>query len=93
VRADRTKPVRYYNRRLRKIQTKFAWALQGKERRETSREEFEARYAPLYRDYGRRVENADRARAIREADEAFFVGHRDAEVAIVDGRIAVHEGK
>jgi hypothetical protein len=93
VRADRTRPVRFYNRRCRKIIAAFALALSGKEHAAERREQFEGLYAPLYRDYGRRVEDADRARAIREADQAFFVGHRDAEITIVDGRIVVHEEK
>ncbi len=89
MRADRTRPVRFYNRRLRKLARHFALALRAKVWRCEREEAFEALYAPLYRDYGRRVEDADRARAIREADQAHFVAHEDAEVLIVEGRIVI----
>lgn len=93
MRADRTRPVRFYNRRLRKLVRAFASALQSKVHRCEREEAFQALYAPLYRDYGLKVEDADRARAIREADRAHFVGHDDAEVLIVDGRIVIASEK
>jgi hypothetical protein len=88
MRADRTRPVRFTNRRCRRIAEKFRLALESKVRVAERAEAFEAEWAPHYRDYGRRVEDADRARAIREADKARYV-NGDTVVEIVDGRIVI----
>lgn len=83
MRPDRTRPVRFYNRRGRKLAAAFTWAIACKVHREERREAFEAQYAPLYADYGRRVHLAD----IKRADEAAFLN--GGEVLIVEGRIVI----
>lgn len=89
---DRVRPVRFHNRRGRRLQEQFRLALQTKVHRCEREELFEQMHAPKYRDFGRRVADADRARAIREADQHRFVGHDRSEVHIVDGRIVVTDG-
>lgn len=65
----------------------FEMALQGKERRESRRELFEAVFVKRYERYGASVEAADRARAIHDSDVAAYVN--GADVDIVDGRIVL----
>jgi len=87
MRTDRTRPTRT-NGRLRRLSQRFAFALHWKVSHAEREEAFQAQYAPIYRDFGRRVAAADRARAQREGDHA----DDDAEIVLESGRLIVVRG-
>ena len=87
MKAGRTRPT-LVNKYCRRLWAAFSLALRVKEHREERREEYERTWAPHYAAFGARIERADQARAIREADMNAFIASGRAEIT-ADGRVVM----